>query len=67
MAERASALSKQAKSPVLETLALAFYKNGKKDEAIAAQKKAISLLPARLPAEQRRQSESRLKEYQGKQ
>jgi predicted NACHT family NTPase/tetratricopeptide (TPR) repeat protein len=53
---------------IIETLAIAYARNGQFKEAVATQKKAISLLPARMlgepPSEERLEYECLLKEFQ---
>lgn len=44
-AQKAAAVTKEAKSNILDTLGESFYVNGRFDDAIAAEKKAITLSP----------------------
>jgi tetratricopeptide (TPR) repeat protein len=45
LAQKAVAITKEKKASILDTLGESFYANGSYDEAIAAEKKAIALLP----------------------
>jgi predicted Zn finger-like uncharacterized protein len=66
-AEKAKELT-GSKNPVyLDTLALAYSKNDRIDEAIETQKKAIGLLPVNMPPQQRKKYEDRLRQYEDEQ
>jgi tetratricopeptide (TPR) repeat protein len=63
LAERAAELSQKKEPAILDTLALAYFKNKRISSAIAMEQKAIDLLPAGAPPEVRKNYERRLGEY----
>jgi len=63
LAERAAQLSRYKTHAILDTLALAQFKNGLTNEAIATQEKAIQLLPSWYSAEGRKTYVEQLSKY----
>ncbi|MGD0089819.1 MAG: protein kinase [Planctomycetota bacterium] len=65
LAQKAAELTKHENCNILDTLALALFRNGRKEEAIETEKKAIALLPANTPPDTRREFEKNLEEFSG--
>ncbi|MBI3828608.1 MAG: hypothetical protein HY291_03775 [Planctomycetes bacterium] len=66
-AQKAADLANNASAPILDTLALALFQNGKKQEALEAERKAIGLLPANTTPEIKKDYEKRLREMESTQ
>jgi tetratricopeptide (TPR) repeat protein len=64
IAEKADKLSGSSNYGVLDTLALADFRNGKVDEAVSLEKKAIGLLPANTPEPTRKEYDQHLAEFE---
>lgn len=64
LAQKASELANNASAPILDTLALALFHNGKKQDAIEAERKALGLLPANASPEAKKEYEDRLKDME---
>ncbi len=64
LAEKANAATQEQNPGILDTLALALHRTGKKTDAINMQKKALALLPNTTPAATRQEFEQHLREFQ---
>jgi hypothetical protein len=64
LAEKANELARGKDSAILDTLALAYFQNGRKKEAVETQKKALAALPKKAPEKVRKEFEDRLKRYE---
>jgi tetratricopeptide (TPR) repeat protein len=64
-AQKADEITKHENWAILDTLALALFRNGRKTEAIETERKAIALLPANKQPDTRRELEQRLEEFTG--
>lgn len=62
-AERASTLTKNENSMILDTLALAYFNNGRISTALTTEEKALSLLPSSAPPEARKDYEDRIRQF----
>lgn len=63
IAEKAVELTQHADSAILDTLALAYFKNHQRADALATQQKAFDVLPQNTPAAVRNEYEKRLSQY----
>ena len=63
LARKAAELTGSKNSAILDTLALALFRNGRAREALATQEKAIKLLPPKVPPADRKEYEERLLRY----
>ena len=63
LATKAAQASRPESPAILDTLALAYARNGKLREAADTEQRAIGLLPPNLPPEQRKEYEDRLREF----
>lgn len=64
LARKAASFTEEKNSAILDTLGLALFRNGKVQEALETQKKAVALLPRNYPPAQRKEYEDRLKEFE---
>ncbi len=62
-ARKAVELTHSKNSAILDTFALALFKNGKKQEALKNQELAVRLLPPQVPEADRMEYEGRLEQY----
>lgn len=63
-AKKATDLSSSQNPAFLDTYAMALARNGKKEEALAAERKAVELLPPNTSSETRKEYEKRLKDLE---
>ncbi|MGD0088596.1 MAG: hypothetical protein ABSE73_01625 [Planctomycetota bacterium] len=63
LAGKAAELSKQGDPAILDTLALAYARNGKFREAVDTQQQAVALLPPNMNSKQRKEYEDHLREF----
>ena len=63
VAEKAVELTQHADSAILDTLALAYFKNHQGSDAVATQQKAFDVLPQNTTASVRNDYEKRLSQY----
>jgi pimeloyl-ACP methyl ester carboxylesterase len=66
LAEKARALGGAKAPAILDTLALAYFANGRVKEAVETAKKALKLLPKKTPVKMRAEFEKRLGRYEAK-
>ena len=64
LARRAVDMTKESDPSPLDVLALALFRNGRRDEALVAIKKAIAILPTSMLPAQRKEYEDQLKEIE---
>jgi tetratricopeptide (TPR) repeat protein len=63
LASKAAEASKPESPAILDTLALAYARNGKFREAVDTQQRAIALLPPNMTPAQRKEYEDHLREF----
>ncbi|MCY3019615.1 MAG: hypothetical protein NTW87_11375, partial [Planctomycetota bacterium] len=65
LAQKAVELTKHENWNILDTLALALFRNGRREEAIQTEKEAIAQMPANTQPNTRQKCEKRLEEFIG--
>jgi serine/threonine-protein kinase len=64
LAEESNRLSGNSDPAILDTLALAYFNNGRVNRALSTETKALSLLPPTVSAQQRKEFEDRIQQFQ---
>jgi serine/threonine protein kinase/tetratricopeptide (TPR) repeat protein len=62
-AEKASSLTNNSNPMILDTLALAYFNNGRTPMAVTTEEKALALLPSGAPAEMRKEYEEHARQF----